>query len=233
METDPWPPSYRSPPVYFLPQRRAGGWVWCPLVAQGAAGRWGKCVPAQEPGTQRKLDGGKAWQPGTHPCPATFRTRLPRRDPRLFPLARSPFLHASRLPPALAFGFHGIPAAALATVEARPRRPRPRPAAPAESHAQAQWPASREGALATPDPEVILLVTGRSGPRIAGAFWQKHWAVSMQRLLLPPLKAFMGSRNVGLLVPRVASRTQVPTRAGSDHGSRAGIKKKKKKTRIE
>ncbi|GAB1302445.1 Cytochrome c oxidase assembly protein COX15 homolog [Apodemus speciosus] len=30
----------------------------------------------------------------------------------------------------------------------------------------------------------------------------------MQRLLLPPLKALMGSRNVGLLGPRVASRTQ-------------------------
>lgn len=118
------------------------------------------CVTARDPG---KLDRGKAWRAGTHPGvhrptaprPATFRTRLPRRYPRLFPLARSPFLHASRVPPSLAFGFHGSPRPRerlrRRVPDARARQP------PGESCAHAQWPASREGGgLSRPDPEVLV-----------------------------------------------------------------------------
>lgn len=187
------------------------------------------CVTARDPG---KLDRGKAWRAGTHPGvhrptaprPATFRTRLPRRYPRLFPLARSPFLHASRVPPSLAFGFHGSPRPRerlrRRVPDARARQP------PGESCAHAQWPASREGGGSRGlTRKCLCLRERRSGPRLARALRRWRWAVSMQRLLLPSLRALTGSRNVGLLVPGVASRTQVPTPAGSGHGSRAGIKK--------
>lgn len=100
--------------------------------------------------------------------------------------------------------------------DARARQP------PGESCAHAQWPASHSRGLTR---KCLCLRERRSGPRLAGALRRWRWAVRMQRLLLPSLRALTGSRNVGLLVPRVASRTQVPTPAGSGHGSRAGIKK--------
>lgn len=65
----------------------------------------------------------------------------------------------------------------------------------------------------------------RRGAHIAGTFRRRRCTVSMQRLLLPSLKAFTGSRSVGLLVHRAASRVQVPSAAGSHHGSPAGVKK--------
>ncbi|KAL1765405.1 cytochrome c oxidase assembly protein COX15-like isoform X1 [Sigmodon hispidus] len=44
----------------------------------------------------------------------------------------------------------------------------------------------------------------------------------MQRLLLPPLKAFAGIHSVGLLVPRAASRAQYGCSFGSRHPLRPG-----------
>lgn len=95
--------------------------------------------------------------------------------------------------------------------------PTPAPRSAGEAEAQAQWPAAAEGARARLLTRKCFCFPGGDGDRS----WRR--AVSMQRLLLPPLKAFVGSRSVGLLVPGPASRAQVPTAAGSHRGSPAGV----------
>lgn len=93
---------------------RGGGTLRALARLAGIQEQLRDCVTARDSGALRNSTAGKPGKPGPTPgstgrpppCPATFRTRLPRRYPRLFPLARSPFLHASRVPPSLAFGFH-------------------------------------------------------------------------------------------------------------------------------
>lgn len=100
------------------------------------------------------------------------------------------------------------------------------PAAPAspESPAQAQSLLTprpqEEEELASCDSEVLLPDAERGDLRALGAEVAACTVLSMQRLLLPPLKALMGSPCLRLLGPRAAPGTQVPHRRGSGHGEK-------------
>lgn len=105
--------------IFYRSDREVGG-DGALLWSKGLRGVGGTCEKESPAGTPEKPgDSREASLPGTHeelrnppgvdphttPCSAAFRTRLPRRYPCRFPLTGSPFLHASRLPPSLAFGF--------------------------------------------------------------------------------------------------------------------------------